>query len=41
MGQVRNILVAVGGKPSKAPIEGSEHAITSDEILNLPERPNK
>ena len=39
--QAKNILVAVGGFPSKAPIEGAEHAIVSDEILQLQEHPNK
>ncbi|KAK9866178.1 hypothetical protein WJX84_010149 [Apatococcus fuscideae] len=33
------ILLAIGGKPVKAPIEGSEHAITSDEVLALPDLP--
>lgn len=39
--QAKNILVAVGGKATKAPIEGAEHAIVSDEVLQLSQRPNK
>lgn len=34
--QAKNILIAVGGRAFKAPIEGAEHAITSDEILVIP-----
>lgn len=36
-----NILVAVGGKPSRLPIPGAELCITSDEALELPQRPDK
>ncbi|KAK9809327.1 hypothetical protein WJX73_004966 [Symbiochloris irregularis] len=39
--KVKKILVAVGGRPTKAPIEGAEHAIVSDHILNLPDKPAK
>ena len=39
--QAKNILIAVGGKPTKLPIEGAEHAIVSDNVLDLPERPKK
>ncbi len=35
------ILIAVGGKPSLAPIPGIEYAITSDDIFHLPEQPAK
>ena len=34
--QAKNILIAVGGRAFRAPIEGAEHAITSDDILVLP-----
>ncbi|KAK9822833.1 hypothetical protein WJX81_008309 [Elliptochloris bilobata] len=37
----RNILVAVGGRPTVPPIEGAEHAIISDQILNLDALPGK
>ena len=37
--KVRNILVAVGGRPSKLQIPGAEFCITSDEALELPEAP--
>ena len=39
--QAKNILVATGSYPIKAPIEGSEHGITSDEVLNLEKLPEK
>ena len=39
--QAKNILVATGSFASKIPIEGAEHAITSDEILNLEALPEK
>ena len=39
--QAKHILIATGGRPTKLPIEGSEHAIISDEILNLPKVPKK
>ena len=39
--QAKNILIAVGGKPTKLPIEGADYAIVSDHVLDLPERPNK
>jgi glutathione reductase (NADPH) len=35
------ILIAVGGEPIKPAILGIEHAITSDEIFNLPTQPKK
>ena len=38
---MRNILIAVGGKPIKVPIEGVEHCITSDNILHLDKQPKK
>lgn len=37
----RTILVAVGGRASVPPLPGHEWAITSDEALDLPERPRK
>jgi hypothetical protein len=39
--QAKNILIAVGGQPHKLPIPGAELTITSDEALELPERPKK
>lgn len=39
--QTKNILIAVGGKPYVLPIPGAEHTITSDEALELAERPQK
>jgi glutathione reductase (NADPH) len=35
----KNILVAVGGTPTRAPIEGAELAITSNEIFHLDKLP--
>jgi glutathione reductase (NADPH) len=35
------ILIAVGGEPIKPAISGIEHALTSDEIFNLPTQPEK
>ncbi|WIA30313.1 hypothetical protein OEZ86_000401 [Tetradesmus obliquus] len=37
----KNILIAVGGKPTKLPIPGAELCITSDEALELPAQPKK
>jgi glutathione reductase (NADPH) len=37
----KHILVSVGGRATVPDIPGKEHVITSDEALNLPERPNK
>ncbi|CAL8470802.1 g10344 [Coccomyxa elongata] len=39
--RTKYILIATGGKPVKAPIPGSEHAITSDDALVLDEVPKK
>lgn len=39
--QAKNILIATGSFASKIPIEGAEHAITSDEVLNLDALPEK
>ena len=39
--QAKNILLAVGTKSIVPPIEGTEHTITSDGILDLPECPKK
>ena len=38
---MKNILVAVGGKPIRVPIEGAEHCIVSDQILHLDKQPKK
>ncbi|RLN39745.1 glutathione reductase, chloroplastic [Panicum miliaceum] len=37
----KNILLAVGGRPSKPNIPGIEHVIDSDAALDLPSRPEK
>lgn len=39
--QAKTILIATGGRAVKLPIDGAEHAIISDEILNLPSLPKK
>ena len=39
--QTRHILIATGAKAHKLPIEGAEHSIISDHVLDLPERPKK
>ena len=39
--QAKHILIAVGGRATKIPIPGAEHAITSDEVLNLTEVPKR
>lgn len=40
--RARSILIATGGLPHRpAGIEGHEHCITSDEALDLPEKPQK
>jgi glutathione reductase (NADPH) len=39
--QAKNILIAVGGTPYRLPIPGAELTITSDEALELPERPKR
>lgn len=36
-----NILVAVGGQPHRLGVPGTEHTITSDEALSLPEQPKR
>ena len=33
--QAKHILVAVGGRAVQIPIEGAEHSIISDDILEL------
>jgi glutathione reductase (NADPH) len=38
--KAKNILIATGGAASKLPIEGAEHAITSDEALALDNLPD-
>ena len=39
--QAKHILIATGAKAHKLPIEGAEHSIISDHVLDLPERPKK
>ena len=39
--QAKTILIATGGRAVMLPIDGAEHAIISDEILNLPSLPKK
>ncbi len=39
--KAKHILVATGGRPSLPKIPGIEHAITSDEALDLPTRPRR
>ena len=39
--QAKNILIAVGTKSIVPPIEGAEHTITSDGILDLKQAPKK
>lgn len=39
--QAKNILIATGARAVKVPIPGAEHAIISDDILDLPELPGK
>lgn len=33
------ILIAVGGKPFRPPVEGIEHAVVSDDMFHLPQQP--
>ena len=39
--QARNILIAVGGRAIVPPIEGKEHTIISDQVLDLPKKPSR
>lgn len=39
--QAKTILIATGGRAVKLPVDGAEHAIISDEVLNLPSLPKK
>ncbi|WIA38411.1 hypothetical protein OEZ86_001737 [Tetradesmus obliquus] len=39
--RAKNILIATGGYATKLPIEGAEHAISSDEALHLEALPDK
>ena len=39
--QAKHILVATGARAFKLPIEGQEHAIISDHVLDLEQRPKK
>ena len=39
--QAKNILIAVGGRAVRLPFEGAEHAIISDDILELEAVPKK
>jgi hypothetical protein len=41
LAQAANILIATGARAFVPPIEGAEHAIISDDILDLPELPRK
>ena len=41
LAQAKYILIATGAKAHKLPIPGAEHAIISDHVLDLPERPRK
>lgn len=36
----KNILIATGGRPFIPNVSGSEHVITSNEVFDLPEKPN-
>ena len=35
----KHILIATGGRPFVPKIEGAEHAITSDQVFDLPQKP--
>ena len=37
----KRIVIATGGRPTRPPIEGAEHAIISDEAFHLKERPER
>lgn len=39
--EARHIVIAVGSKPRKLPIDGAEHMITSDEVLSEREQPRE
>ena len=39
--RAENILIATGGRPNLPAIEGIEHAITSNEIFDLPQMPQR
>lgn len=39
--RAKTILIATGGRPTKLPIPGIERAITSDDLLELPELPRR
>ncbi|CAM6122559.1 unnamed protein product [Calypogeia fissa] len=39
--KTKHILIAVGGRATRPDVPGKEYAITSDEALDLPERPRK
>ena len=39
--QAKNILIATGGRAQVPPIEGKEHTIISDQVLDLPKRPDR
>ncbi|MEI8394595.1 MAG: glutathione-disulfide reductase [Rhodospirillaceae bacterium] len=39
--RAKTILIATGGRPTKLPIPGIEHAITSDDLLELPTLPGR
>ena len=39
--QAKNILIATGGRAQVPPIEGKEHTMISDQILDLPKKPER
>ena len=39
--RAKTILIATGGRPTKLPIPGIEHALTSDDLLEMPELPRR
>ena len=41
MVQAKNILIATGGRALVPPIEGKELTIISDQVLDLPKKPER
>jgi len=39
--QAKNILIATGGRAIVPPIEGKEYTIISDQVLDLPKKPER
>ena len=39
--QAKNILIATGGRALVPPIEGKELTIISDQVLDLPKKPER